>query len=214
MARKKGNDEIIELIISLFGLIFLGIGYIIKELFNCILKKPQEKKSENSINISSSPKIEEEIFSSDVEFIYKEKNNKNIKKDKNTIIGKEKINMTELEMAQFIYRCKGKKDNIYDFPKYMYNSGNLREKINFMLENGYLRYSEYKDELENLTVSDLKTILKEYKLKSTGKKAELIDRILENRIKRDELLNVLKTDVLLPTDKGKELIENNKWWEE
>lgn len=211
MARRRKNDEFTNLIIGIigvFGMIIYQIFLFIKKQIDYNKPKPiSEFNNKNSIKATK----KNTSFQNEEIIIEIPKNKFNIEtENKNKFTEK----MTSLEMAQFIYRCKGKKDNIFDFPKYMYADGRLREKINFMLENGYLRYSEYKDELENLTVSDLKTILKEYKLKSTGKKSELIDRILENGIKRNELLNILKTDVLLPTDKGKELIENNKWWEE
>ena len=60
---------------------------------------------------------------------------------------------------------------------------------------------------DNLTVNDLKDILRKHKLKVSGRKQELIDRIRENQIPLDEFTS----QNLSVTKEGEEFIKENRW---
>lgn len=62
---------------------------------------------------------------------------------------------------------------------------------------------------KNLTIPDLKKILKDNGLKVSGRKQELIDRISEN----DIFLNEFNSDKLFLTKKGKDYLNKNSWIE-
>ena len=60
---------------------------------------------------------------------------------------------------------------------------------------------------DELTISDLKDILRQNNLKISGKKQELIDRIAENKVPLDEL----RTEKVAVTESGDEFLKENQW---
>lgn len=86
---------------------------------------------------------------------------------------------------------------------------NLNNKIQNYVDSDILRISNFKDNLFNeFIVKELKEILKTKELKVTGKKKELVERILEN-FEQSEItnpkLNIRKFSL---TNRGKETVEN------
>lgn len=79
--------------------------------------------------------------------------------------------------------------------------------VNFLVENDYLLKNEGltspQDISKNYTVAQLKKILKENNLKVSGKKQELIERVMP-------ILSDKSEDFVL-TDKAKDFIKENQW---
>ncbi|MCJ0225631.1 SAP domain-containing protein [Clostridioides difficile] len=91
---------------------------------------------------------------------------------------------------------------------YEYNI-NYSYLISKFFNMDYLKISNYIEDLTKLTVSELKEILKSNNIKSTGKKAELIERI-EKEISCEDLSIFFSSSnkYYALTDKGKELLKN------
>ncbi|HBH1340121.1 TPA: DNA-binding protein [Clostridioides difficile] len=91
---------------------------------------------------------------------------------------------------------------------YEYNI-NYSYLISKFFNMDYLKISDYIEDLTKLTVYELKEILKSNNIKSTGKKAELIERI-EKEISCEDLSNFFSSSnkYYALTDKGKELLKN------
>lgn len=104
-------------------------------------------------------------------------------------------------------------ENIYEpyiatYWTYEYNI-NYSYLISKFFNMDYLKISNYIEDLTKLTVSELKEILKSNNIKSTGKKAELIERI-EKEISCKDLSNFFNSSnkYYALTDKGKELLKD------
>lgn len=82
--------------------------------------------------------------------------------------------------------------------------------ISKLLKNEYLEISENRD-LANMTIDDLKTILKQANLKTSGTKNILIERIKEN-LSIDEINNISNNGsrYFVITEKGKQELGNKK----
>lgn len=85
---------------------------------------------------------------------------------------------------------------------------NYKEIIKRLLKDNYLRISDTKESIAYLTIPDLKEILRIKKLKLTGRKSELLDRIFEN-FSDDELETYVKDRRYILTELGAEELKNN-----
>ena len=85
---------------------------------------------------------------------------------------------------------------------------NYKKIINKLLEENYMRVSDIKESIAYLTIPDLKEILRTKKLKLTGRKSELLDRIFEN-FSDDELKGYVKNRRYILTELGTEELKNN-----
>ncbi|MFD1608678.1 SAP domain-containing protein [Oceanobacillus luteolus] len=102
-----------------------------------------------------------------------------------------------------LYWCNDKTTD-KKFPLYFKNNYavDAPKSVEKLLDKGFLEYGNYHEQLNALTIPKLKEILKSHKVKSKGKKAELVQRILDNEIKES---NIPKSYRL--TDKGRQIVE-------
>lgn len=94
-----------------------------------------------------------------------------------------------------------------DYPRYIsyeYNIHSPLLKHKEMIEKGYLEKGEFSDALKELKVSELKAILATHNLPVSGKKTDLIQRILTSDINKDTVDIPL---IYVLSDKGKEYVE-------
>ena len=87
-----------------------------------------------------------------------------------------------------------------EFPSFWYESygiDNPNGLLQSLLDRGFIRIASSETVLNRLTIPELKDVLRQQNLKITGKKSDLIDRILQN-------VNAEFLDKLL-SDKGYEL---------
>ena len=116
----------------------------------------------------------------------------------------------ELKNTLFLNWCDGKKLDV-EYPRYFssrYNMKNLDAKHKKLIEDGSLIKASDDLIFKNMTVSELKEVLRKYNLKVSGKKQELIDRLIDNNIKAPTDIN----DIFILSDKGKEFIKENHPW--
>lgn len=84
-----------------------------------------------------------------------------------------------------------------------------KKTLKNLLSNGFLRKSSIQEELECLTIPDLKRILKLKSLKVSGKKSVLLERIFDN-FKTKELKPYSSSSFYVLTELGKQELNKNK----
>ena len=102
-------------------------------------------------------------------------------------------------------RFWAKKQTDYEIPSYYSQSEfgrNVLPALHRLLDGGYLEISDIETNISLKTIPDLKAILEEHELKTTGKKGELVQRILNN-IPIDELEAIFPVGKYKLTEKGK-----------
>ena len=116
--------------------------------------------------------------------------------------------ITDIQIAIILDYYRGKKLDIYQ-PFYLKEIAGYRIEsiLNAAKEKGYLRNPTPKELLSSILVPDLKTILRENNLKVSGRKKELIARILEN-VKASKYIGRIPP-ILMVSESGETLIKNN-----
>lgn len=107
-----------------------------------------------------------------------------------------------------IHWIDGKPSNVH-FPKYFsYTYGLHPEKsVAKLLREGFITEAASIDALKSLKVVELKEILRENKLKVSGRKQELIDRIGEH-LSEDEIDAYVQHKPLVKTSKGEQALDH------
>lgn len=117
------------------------------------------------------------------------------------------IRPSEIIFLDFI---DGKDENVHISESWKFNYGIDANKTITKLIN--LQYLVYKNDLvrniSKSTIPELKLVLKNNNLKVTGKKQELVERLLGN-IDTDYLDRIFNKKIFIVTSLGKRLIENN-----
>ena len=96
------------------------------------------------------------------------------------------------------------------FWQYKYGINDVQAILRKLNLKGYLVIGNIEDVLENLKMPTLKQLLQERNLKVSGKKAELIERILEN-VSLQELESRFKERPYKLTDTGKTTLDKFEW---
>lgn len=102
--------------------------------------------------------------------------------------------------------CRGKNTK-KRIPNYFYSSYavDVATSIDKLLNKNFLEYGNYHEQLNALTVAQLRELLKDNKIKSKGRKKELVQRLLDNDIHLSNIPEVFKL-----TDEGEKILEYNE----
>jgi len=102
--------------------------------------------------------------------------------------------------------CSGKNTK-KRIPNYFYSSYavDVATSIDKLLNKNFLVYGNYHEQLNALTVPQLRELLKDNKIKSKGRKKELVQRLLDNDIYLSNVPGVFKL-----TDEGEKILEYNE----
>ena len=102
--------------------------------------------------------------------------------------------------------CSGKNTK-KRIPNYFYSSYavDVATSIDKLLNKNFLEYGNYHEQLNALTVPQLRELLKDNKIKSKGRKKELVQRLLDNDIYLSNVPEVFKL-----TDEGEKILEYNE----
>jgi len=93
---------------------------------------------------------------------------------------------------------------------YQYGLRDVQEVLDSLFERGYIQLGTLADAINLEKVPAIKEVLKQHNLKVTGRKADLINRLLEN-VDNDELkARFTKTPYAL-TDAGKAILTKYEW---
>ena len=102
--------------------------------------------------------------------------------------------------------CSGKNTK-KKIPNYFYRRYAVdgATSIDKLLNKNFLEYGNYHEQLNALTVPQLRELLKDNKIKSKGRKKELVQRLLDNDIYLSNVPEVFKL-----TDEGEKILEYNE----
>ncbi len=132
-----------------------------------------------------------------------------------SIIKNKKINESsdKLEGKEILFLdyINGRDFNNKKFPKYwtFRHRLPLQKTVEKLHENNLIRKGDLKSSLNGLTVKEIQEILRENKLKVSGRKSELIDRVVDEMDEVD-LMRLSLPDIVVLTEKGKNVIERNR----
>lgn len=186
------------------------------KILNFLFKKKKSKHTNNTETISTIKN--ESISNNNIDITEKlnhvenpdttqNNNNEDItiieNKEENVKIqvsNENKNTLTENEII-FLKEMEGKKVNAKLSKKTEEIVSNAYELRKSLCQEGYLRVQSTYEKLENLKVVELKEILKQNSLKVSGKKSELISRILEC-LPEKEVEKLSKGRQYILTEKG------------
>ena len=156
-------------------------------------------------------------FSEDNPYIKKrEKNDQSSKHISNEEVKAEKkgdkynINIEPVDVI-FLERADGQRVGD-EFPKYFEyqygaNPSSLLEKA--LTNNFLIKSDSIVNNIEKIKTSKLKEVLKKHNLKVSGKKQELIERLITN-VSKEELKTAFPDLYYILNDKGKSIVQENK----
>lgn len=99
------------------------------------------------------------------------------------------------------------------YPSYMKYKYGITDALEFhksLIDNGFLEPASVADTLNSLTIPNLKDLLSKYQLKKTGKKSELIDRLIQFVPESDLNQIVNERQIYIPSSHGLDILESNK----
>lgn len=93
---------------------------------------------------------------------------------------------------------------------YKYGIKDMTALLESLRERGFLSLSSYTDSLHLYKVDELKTVLRAKGLKVSGKKQELINRLIQS-LSEDELIELFPRRAYIVTKKGKNAIKDDEY---
>lgn len=123
--------------------------------------------------------------------------------------------LNELGKTQLLYWCDMQSYPVASYPAYFsdrYFIKNAAEIHKGWIDSGILAPPKIDEILKYKTVLELKEILRKNKLKVSGKKSELIDRIIENNAFSVDFQNENNDPIYAITEAGRSILKNNKPW--
>lgn len=127
----------------------------------------------------------------------------------------ERALLNELGKTQLLYWCDMQSYPVASYPVYFsdrYFIKNAAEIHKGWIDSGILAPPKIDEILKYKTVVELKEILRKNKLKVSGKKSELIDRIIENNAFSVDFQNENNDPIYAITEAGRAILKNNKPW--
>lgn len=123
--------------------------------------------------------------------------------------------LNELGKTQLLYWCDMQSYPVASYPAYFsdrYFIKNAAEIHKGWIDSGILASPKIDEILKYKTVVELKEILRKNNLKVSGKKSELIDRILKNNAYSVDAQNDNNDPIYAITEAGRSILKNNKPW--
>lgn len=123
--------------------------------------------------------------------------------------------LNELGKTQLLYWCDMQSYPVSPYPAYFsdrYFIKNAAEIHKGWIDSGILAPPKIDEILKYKTVVELKEILRKNNLKVSGKKSELIERILENNAYSVDAQNENNDPIYAITEAGRSILKNNKPW--
>ncbi len=100
-----------------------------------------------------------------------------------------------------------------DFPQfwlYKYSIGNVQEVLDSLLQRGYIAVGTIEDAVMSESLSVIKEELKKHDIKTTGKKKDLVQRLIEN-VPEDELSEDFVKRPYILTERGENVVKKYEW---
>ena len=116
----------------------------------------------------------------------------------------------EILMISYAPKYSTVTNEFQGFWKYSYGIVDCKQLLEKLLDNGYLKFGDVSDSIRAQRISDIKPVLKKYNLKVSGKKAELVDRLIEN-VSSQKLSVDFPIKYYRVSEKGMELLNKYPW---
>lgn len=207
----EGNDPSIILI-------FIGIFFFVFAYYLFRKKKSADLQQYNAIYDLENQLPEENSQLSEENndgiFINNQENNKedasfednNHKFTNITAKGSSKL-LKQCGTVYLLYWCDGKTLKV-DYPQYFKESYTINpaKMHKELIDEGLLEPASIEDKFSSLKIPELKEILRSHSLKLSGKKQDLINRLIENSIDPPDI------DMYSLSLKGKDFLDENSLW--
>lgn len=116
----------------------------------------------------------------------------------------------EILMLHYAPRYKTCNNDFPGFWSYQYAVNDPQHVLDSLYNRGFIRLSSASERLCNLTIPELKEILKAFDLKTTGKKAELVSR-LQDSVEDAELDPFVPVRNYVLTELGEQELKDNEY---
>lgn len=115
------------------------------------------------------------------------------------------------EIIVLFYASKySEQDTVFPgFWLYRYGISDVREILRELFEKGFIKYASVEETVKHQKVPQIKEFLKNHRLKVTGNKDALIERVLQN-VSQDELEQYFTTKYYELTELGIQEVESNQ----
>lgn len=123
--------------------------------------------------------------------------------------------LNELGKTQLLYWCDMKSYPVASYPAYFSDRYFIKNAAGIhkgWIDSGILAPPKIDEILKYKTVLELKEILRKNNLKVSGKKSELIDRILENNAFSVDAQNENNDPIYAITEASRTILKNNEPW--
>ena len=175
-------------------------------LFDFLKKEPKQNKHLGGISITVNatapkPPTQAEI---DAEVIPVETRTKNI------IANKQGLYPHEILVLDYAHTFYTSGNSFQGFWWYNYGVRNVQAVLESLVHRGFLQVGDMQSALDKQTASAIKEVLKSHGCKQTGKKAELVQRAL-NEIPADELNRLFPKRTYQPTELGKAVLSDDSY---
>lgn len=118
------------------------------------------------------------------------------------------LDPSEILFLDYIEGCPIKNLALPKYWKYEYNL-RPRKTIKKFKKLNYIKESDYKFNITNYKVVELKDVLKKYNLKVSGKKSQLVERIIKE-IPEEDYKRIFNKSYYQLTEKAHELLKDNQ----
>ena len=115
------------------------------------------------------------------------------------------------EIIVLFYASKySEQDTVFPgFWLYRYGISDVREILRDLFKKGFIKYASVEETVKHQKVPQIKEFLKKHRLKVTGNKDALIERVLQN-VSQDELEQYFTTKYYELTELGIQEVESNQ----
>lgn len=194
----------------LLGFFTSGISFLIGTYLFYKRKKYEKKELSDSDIFTLTIQTNENAMKQRFEKLEEAHRNNSFDSKK---INKTKLYEDKLSIAEILFLDYINGSNLSDdsFPKYWtyeYNI-NFQQSIEKFFSLDYIQESNYVENMKSSTLKTLKEILKKNELPISGKKEELVKRLLGN-VDQDELRSFFDETKIVLTEKGISIIDKNR----
>lgn len=193
----------------------MGLFDIFKKKISAVIEPKVEQESTQQIE-KNTPKptiIKKEIIANNqgVEFSVEVEGPPPLEELlKTAVASKQGLYPHEIIMLEYAPSYKTANNSFQQFWFYQYSVKEPQKILDSLFDRGFIKIGDLKSALEKLKIPEIKDELKAIEQKVTGKKAELIDRLLENADK-EYLEKKYSERYFALTEKGESELKDNEY---
>lgn len=140
----------------------------------------------------------------------RERKEKIQKQLQNSYLSRNGLNPAEVLMLYYARSYTTEEDSFHTFWDYLYAIDNPHVLLNKLFHSGFICLASAKDSITHYKLQEIKELLKEQGLKLSGKKQELIDRLIDNSSSEYLEEKITRRNYEL-TELGKQELQENEY---